>query len=149
MRRIAAVLISGILLAIWPAVAPAQATVSSGVTITSTVNLNTDPATGTWTATGAVNDAGTLVEPRLKIVGNGELQITRVNSGSEGTFSLRILSKVTGVEPNGDVDFTGRWVVISGTGQYATLHGQGTRTAVFHADTGTVTETLTGQVHFD
>jgi hypothetical protein len=61
--RIAAVLISGILLAIWPAVAPAQATMSSGVTITSTVNLNTDPATGTWTATGAVNDAGTLSSP--------------------------------------------------------------------------------------
>jgi hypothetical protein len=149
MRRIAAVLVSGIVLAIWLAVAPAQATVSTGVTITSTVDLNTDPATGTWSATGGVNDAGTLVEPRLNFVGNGELQITRVNSGSEGTFTLRILSKVTSVEPNGDVDFTGRWVVISGTGQYATLHGQGTRTAVFHADTRTVTETLTGTVHFD
>ena len=149
MRRIAVVVVSGILLAIWSAVVPAQATVSTEVTITSTVNLNTDPATGTWSATGDVNDSGTLVEPRLKFVGNGELQITRVNSGSEGTFTLRILSKVTGEEPNGDADFTGRWVVISGTGQYATLHGQGTRTAVFHADTGTVTETLTGEVHFD
>jgi hypothetical protein len=149
MRRIAAVLVSGLVLAVWLVVRPAQATVSTGVTITSTINLNTDPATGTWTATGDINDAGTLVEPRLNLVGNGELQITRVNSGSEGTFTLRILSKVTGVEPNGDVDFTGRWVVISGTGQYATLHGQGTRTAVFRADTGTVTETLTGIVHFD
>jgi hypothetical protein len=149
MPRIAAVLISGILLAIWPAVAPAQATISTDVTIASIVNLNTDPATGTWTATGDINDSGTLVEPRLKFVGNGELQITRVNSGSNGTFTLRILSKVTAEEPNGDADFTGRWVVISGTGQYATLHGHGTRTAVYHADTNTVTETLTGEVHFD
>jgi hypothetical protein len=149
MRRIATVLISGILLAIWPAVAPAQATVSSGVTITSTVNLNTDPATGTWTATGAIDDAGTLVEPRLNLGGDGTLQITRVNSGSNGTFTLRILSKVSGVEPSGDVDFTGSWVVISGTGQYATMHGHGDRTAVYHPDTNTVTETLTGQVHFD
>jgi hypothetical protein len=149
MRRIAAVLVSGIVLAIWLAVAPAQATVSTGVTITSTVDLNTDPATGTWSATGGVNDAGTLVEPRLNFVGNGELQITRVNSGSEGTFTLRILSKVSGVEPSGDVDFTGSWVVISGTGQYATMHGHGDRTAVYHPDTNTVTETLTGQVHFD
>ena len=149
MHRIAAVLISSILLAIWPAVAPAQATVSTEVTITSTVNLNTDPATGTWTATGAVNDAGTLVEPRLHLGGDGTLQITRVNSGSEGTFTLRILSKVSGVEANGDVDFTGSWVVISGTGQYATMHGHGDRTAVYHPDTNTVTETLTGQVHFD
>jgi hypothetical protein len=146
MPRIAAVLISGILLAIWPAVAPAQATISTDVTIASIVNLNTDPATGTWTATGDINDSGTLVEPRLKFVGNGELQITRVNSGSNGTFTLRILSKVTA---NGDADFTGRWVVISATGQYATLHGHGTRTAVYHADTNTVTETLTGEVHFD
>lgn len=72
-----------------------------------------------------------------------------MNSGSNGTFTLRILSKVSGVEPSGDVDFTGSWVVISGTGQYATMHGHGDRTAVYHPDTNTVTETLTGQVHFD
>jgi hypothetical protein len=72
-----------------------------------------------------------------------------VNSGSNGTFTLRILSKVSGVEPNRDVDFTGSWVVISGTGQYATMHGHGDRTTVYHPDTNTVTETLTGQVHFD
>ena len=149
MRRIAAVLVSGLVSAVWLVVGPAQATISTDVTITSTVNLNTDPATGTWTATGDVNDSGTLVEPRLHLGGDGTLQITRVNSGSEGTFTLRILSKVSGVEANGDVDFTGRWVVISGTGQYATLHGHGDRTAVYHPDTNTVTETLTGQVHFD
>ena len=129
--------------------APAQATVSTEVTITSTVNLNTDPATGTWTATGDVNDSGTLVEPRLHLGGDGTLQITRVNSGSEGTFTLRILSRATGVEANGDVNFTGSWVVISGTGQYATLRGHGDRTAVYHPDTNTVTEILTGEVHFD
>jgi hypothetical protein len=149
MRRIAVVVISGILSAVWLVVAPAQATVSTEVTITSTVNLNTDPATGTWTATGDVNDSGTLVEPRLHLGGDGTLQITRVNSGSEGTFTLRILSRATGVEANGDVDFTGSWVVISGTGQYATLRGHGDRTAVYHPDTNTVTEILTGEVHFD
>jgi hypothetical protein len=137
----------GILGAIMPAVS-AQATPSTVITINSTVNLNASPVTGVWAATGAVTDSGTLAEPQLNFVGNGELQITRVVTGSQGTFTLRILSKVTGVQPDGSVIFAGQWSIIAGTGQYATLHGVGERAAIVN-DQGFVTEALTGQAHFD
>jgi hypothetical protein len=56
---------------------------------------------------------------------------------------------VVAVEPNGNLDFAGQWVVIAGTGVYADLHGQGMRTAVGDLTNGVVTETLTGSVHYD
>jgi hypothetical protein len=135
-----------VLLLLGGAATPAMASASVPVTIRSTVILG--PFTGTWSASGGITDAGTLVEPSVKIVGNGQLHIVRDVTGSQGTFTLRIDSTVVAVEPNGSVDFTGYWVVIAGTGGYADLHGQGTRSAV--ADTnGVVTETLTGSVHYD
>ena len=45
--------------------------------------------------------------------------------------------------------FEGQWVVVSGTGIYANLHGHGERTATLDGTTGVVSETLTGEAHFD
>jgi hypothetical protein len=147
MRRLIAVSVIGLLGVVMPAVS-AQATPSTAVSIYSTVNLNTDPATGVWAATGAVTDSGTLIEPGLHFMG-GQLQITRVVTGSHGTYTLRILSSFTGFLPDGGATFSGQWAIIAGTGQYATLHGVGERAAVVNVDTGFVTEALTGQAHFD
>jgi hypothetical protein len=96
---------------------------------------------------GGINDSGTLIEPTVNFVGNGELHIVRDVTGSRGTFTLRIDSKVVAVEPDGSDVFSGHWVVIAGTGAYADLHGQGMRSAV--VTNGVVTETLTGSVHHD
>jgi hypothetical protein len=127
------------------AAAPAMASASVPVTIHSAVIVG--PFAGTWSASGGISDAGTLVEPTVNFVGNGELHIVRDVTGSQGTFTLRIDSKVVAVEPDGSDVFTGHWVVIAGTGAYADLHGQGTRNAV--VTNGVVTETLTGGVHYD
>jgi len=124
---------------------PASASTSTPTTIQSSVNLGT--FTGTWTASGGISDSGTLAEPSVHVVGNGQLHIVRHVTGALGTFTLRIDSTITGQEPDGATDFTGYWVVIAGTGAYANLHGQGTRAAV--ARNGVVTETLTGDVHYD
>lgn len=128
----------------------AAATQAVPVTIHSEVVLG--PFTGTWSATGGINDAGTLVEPTVLLVDNSvnasQLHITRVVTGAKGTFTLRLQS--TGVpQSNGDFDFTGTWTVVAGTGSYAHLHGQGSRTATIAADSGLVVETLTGLVHYD
>ena len=125
---------------------PAMASTSVPVTIQSTIIVG--PFTGTWSASGGISDSGTLAENPVNFVGNGELHIVRAVTGSLGTFTLRIDSKAVSQEPNGNVDFTGHWVVIAGTGAYADLHGQGTRNAVVDTS-GVVTETLTGSVHFD
>ena len=148
MRRssfIAACLMS-VLLLLCGAGTAAVASSSVPVTIQSTIIVG--PFTGTWSASGGINDSGTLAEPSVNFVGNGQLHIVREVTGSRGTFTLRIDSSLSGIEPDGSADFIGHWVVIAGTGGYATLHGQGTRTAVV-APNDVVTETLTGRVHFD
>jgi hypothetical protein len=122
-----------------------MASTSVPVTIQSTVVLG--PFTGTWSASGGINDSGTLAETTVFVAGNGEVHIVRDVTGSQGTFTLRIDSKAFS-QPDGTVDFTGQWVVITGTGAYADLHGQGTRSAVANTN-GVVTETLTGSVHYD
>jgi hypothetical protein len=129
---------------------PALATTSRAVTIESRVDLNTQPATGAWTATGRIADSGTLFEPVLDAVGVGSLQlhIERVFVGGQGSITIRIQSSLTGFA-QGIASFTGHWVVISGTGAYADLHGEGLRTATADVNAGIVTETLTGDVHFD
>ena len=136
MRRLSLVglFLMPVLLLLGSGATTAMASTSVAVTIHSAIIIG--PFTGTWSASGG-------------IAGNpGVLHIVREVTGSQGTFTLRIDSPVVAVEPNGNVDFTGTWVVIAGTGAYADLHGEGTRTAV--ADTnGVVTETLTGSVHYD
>jgi hypothetical protein len=138
-----------VLLLLGSAAAPAMASTSVPVTIDSTVIIEPSPPfPGTWSASGGISDSGTLAEPSVNFVGNGQLHIVRDVTGSKGTFTLRIDSTAVAVEPNGNVDFTGYWVVIAGTGAYADLHGQGTRTAVVDTN-GVVTEALTGSVHYD
>ena len=156
-RRLAAagLALAGLFSALIMATATAQAsqpahpaaTTSVPVTIHSTVIIG--PFTGTWSASGGINDSGTLVEPSVLPTGQAELHIVRDVTGSLGTFTLRIESKAVAVEPDGSVVFTGHWVVISGTGAYANLAGEGTRNAVANHNTGVVTETLTGSVHYD
>jgi len=142
---VGACLTSAVLLLLGSAAAPVMASTSVPVTIHSTVIVG--PFTGTWSASGGISDSGTLVEPTVNFVGNGELHIVRDVTGSRGTFTLRIDSKVVAVEPDGSDAFSGHWVVIAGTGAYADLHGQGMRSAV--VTNGVVTETLTGSVHHD
>lgn len=122
----------------------AAATLPQPVTFNSQIVVG--PFTGTWSATGVVTDSGTLIEPYVNFVGNGELHIERVLTGSNGTITIRIQSKVTSVG-GGTITFAGHWVIVSGTGSYANLHGQGDRTATLTA--GIVTEKLTGEAQFD
>ena len=134
-----------VLLLLGTAGAPAAASTSVPVTIQSTVMIG--PHTGTWSASGGISDTGTLVVVSDHRGGNGQIHVVRDVTGSLGTFTLRIDGSVTGVQPDGSIDFTDNWAVIAGTGGYAELRGQGTGSAVLAH--GVVTETLTGSVHFD
>ena len=147
MRRLSfvGVCLTPVLLLLGIAATPAAASTSVPVTIQSTVMIG--PHTGMWSASGGISDAGTLVDVSDHLVGNGQIHVVRDVTGSLGTFTLRIDGSVTGVQPDGSIDFTDNWVVIAGTGGYAELRGQGTGSAVLAH--GVVTETLTGSVHFD
>src|SRR5262249_26127624 len=139
------VCLTPVLLLLGSAGAPAAASTSVPVTIQSTVMIGAH--TGTWSASGGITDAGTLVDVSDHLVGNGQIRVVRDVTGSPGTFTLRIDGSVTGAQPDGSIDFTDNWVVIAGTGGYAELRGQGTGSAVLAH--GVVPETLTGSVHFD
>ena len=146
MKRFALLALVVLLSAATLALAPASpATTGQAVAINS--QIQTGPFTGTWTATGAIADSGTLIEPNVNFRG-GQLHIERVFTGAQGTITIHIQSTLTSVV--GDTGtFTGHWVVVSGTGAYANLHGHGLRAATINVNTGIVTETLTGEVHFD
>jgi hypothetical protein len=133
---VAAALAGGVTLA---AAGPAPASTSVPVTIQATVIIG--PFTGTWSASGGINDSGTLVQPVDFRVGQGRVvHLVRVMTGSKGTITL--------VEDNllGPTVGTGHWAIIAGTGAYAQLHGDGTTSGVMV--NGVVTDTLTGSVHY-
>jgi hypothetical protein len=116
---------------------PASASTSVPVTIQCTVIIG--PFTGTWTASGGINDSGTLVPPVDFRVGQGRVvHLVRVMTGSKGTITL--------VEDN-LIGVRGHWAIIAGTGAYAELHGDGTTSGVLV--NGVVTDTLTGSVHYN
>jgi hypothetical protein len=116
---------------------PASASTSVPVTIQCTVIIG--PFTGTWTASGGINDSGTLVQPVDFRVGQGRVvHLVRVMTGSKGTITL--------VEDN-LIGVRGHWAIIAGTGAYAELHGDGTTSGVLV--NGVVTDTLTGSVHYN
>lgn len=116
---------------------PAAASTSVPVTIQCTVIIG--PFTGTWTASGGINDSGTLVQPVDFRVGQGRVvHLMRVMTGSKGTITL--------VEDN-LIGVRGHWAIIAGTGAYAELHGDGTTRGVIV--NGVVTDTLTGTVHYN
>ena len=98
----------------------------SGVpaTITGT-NLNSPKPgtlTGTFIATGGLNTSGThvmLVQP----VGTDSLHCTWTMTAREGTFVMLQDCSLT--------TMTGSWHIISGTGHYTALRGNGTLIMMF------------------
>ena len=104
--------------------APTQAGASSVPTDVTIHTLRTD--TDTWSATGAITNAGTFVDPTAFFGGPATFHVHRTFTGDNGTFNVtgnvRILPS-----SNPDVGFyvVGRWAITSGTGVYANAHGGG------------------------
>jgi hypothetical protein len=106
-----------------------------------------DSAAGTFTAEGAIEDAGTGYEV-FRYTDEGTLQGTKVLEGDEGTITLRFNLEIIPTGPT-----TARtevhWVVQSGTGAYENIHGAGTGAAVVDFLAGTLAGTFCGKVHVD
>jgi hypothetical protein len=144
MRRLVLVIAS---LALVVVAAPASAaSPPEPVTITGTVLF---PAgTGTFTATEPLCPSGTIQQLAGLFVGGPTTSFARIAVRHEftctdgsGSFVLQLTVRL---------DATGttfRWSVLSGTGDYAKLHGTGTGTGSFI--TGGIVDTYTGAVHFD
>ena len=90
----------------------------------------TGPASiaGTWVSTGAVSDAGTYVES-FEIRGR-TVHVTKTLTGSAGTIVIAAEAVVEFTSATTARFVAGHWRVVSGTGAYASLHGEGAPAAV-------------------
>jgi hypothetical protein len=136
-------------------VAPVSAAAASAgpqdITIYHCVNENTQ--SDTWSANGAVNDAGTVTVLDKLIPGvsphtrNPIIIPTIEFDGAYGSFvmtnTIRYLSLTA---PDQVYPFVGTWRITGGAGAYAGIQGQGQNTGTNDLNTGMFCTTYTGQV---
>jgi len=111
------------------------------------------PALGQFSASGAFSDSGVLVTEQ-RIVSALPSPFGVVThlllrfEGQAGTFTIRteIIETVTG-DPNIFAN-EGNWVIVDGTGAYATLYGTGEVEGIVDDATNLITRDYTGLVHF-
>lgn len=95
-------------------------------------------SSGTWTASGAIDDAGTVTGSPI-----ADRIHERVLIGTDGTIHATLAFTFLKIGETGFVH-TERWWITSGTGAYEGLRGRGTGggTAVFSGDS--ICPTVTG-----
>lgn len=123
---------------------------------------------GAWEAAGILESSGGVYENVFFAGWNEDnwfvrnLHTTLLLSDAQGTIMIEAQSHEVEFEPFGAAEFTGTWVIVDGTGNYAGLHGRGTLdlSGMFYwscpANDYAVTgpclveaRTYTGQGHFD
>ena len=149
MRKLAGVVMAMALLAVPAAVAStAAAATPTNETIVLIRDQNLNPSG--WSATGVFTDAGPWTSDSghfsaIPSPKTGRVHLLTTEIGAHGsTFRMKFEG---GFDPNTGA-FAGTWTIVSGTGGYANLHGQGTWERSFASD-GSVVFTCPGQVHFD
>jgi len=129
--------------------APVAARSPQGVTIVSHVTFNPDgPNYGDFAATGEAVDSGvicasgTFVDTGLRFAGyqsnRGIIQLLVVKEftcdDGSGTFVVKL--QIQANFDTGNESFS--WVVLDGTGDYASLHGSGGGSTVLNPPTGNI-----------
>ena len=134
-----------------PVASPAAASAPTPVTIQTQKPFG--PAPGTFSATGAISDSGSFANggrivsaiPAPTFVIN---HLVQRFEGALGSFTLRAQIKETVTANPLVLTGDGTWVVVDGTGAYATMHGTGTITGTADEQTGVITRVYTGGVLF-
>jgi hypothetical protein len=112
------------------------------------------PFRGTWTASGLLTDGGSFhtVSLTVSAVGAPAFQITHVTyvfEGQHGTFTLEAqITETLTADPSVLTD-DGTWLIKSGTGAYATLHGQGNVLGTVDEHQNVITRTYSGMAQFN
>jgi hypothetical protein len=110
---------------------------------------------GHWESSGAFTDEGKILavtkhEPNGYPHSRGPLSVIETLSGSSGTFTWKFTRNFTPVTPGppaGPVFLTnGNWQMISGTGAYIGITGQGTFTGTLNVETGDFHDSYKGHV---
>jgi hypothetical protein len=114
--------------------APASASASTGraetISTAFTEDASTGVVSGSFTATGTFTDSGSVSSDQFRIKdARGHTALTTaertwVFTSQLGSFTVATQDVVTFSSACASID--GTWVVVSGTGAYASLHGAGT-----------------------
>jgi hypothetical protein len=147
-------LLAGLIFAAAPA---ASATTPTPINFTDTlqeVNAATCPAhtqsivVGTSVASGVVND--TFADTDCAFFGHNTLHVQRTLQSGLGTIEMTLNGKgVHALATPTSLTFEGTWAIVSGSGAYVALEGQGDFTSVVDLQAGDLQETLSGQAHFN
>ena len=128
----------------------AHASPASSITLTTAIQFGPPANHGTFVASAPLCPSGTFVD-EFEAAGGGQspqftalLHKTLTCDDGSGTFTIQFHAHF----PREAVGGSTPWVVLRGTGAYATLHGTGSLAFVSTGPT-TGVETLTGEVHFD
>lgn len=131
----------------------ASAAPSAPVTFTGTITVSGEPTgnganggitnTGSWTASGAVTGSFAVSEPTT--FGGAALHYDGTLTGSQGTLTIRVNARFVGADAT-HVYVSGVWSILSGTGAYANLAGNGDYSGTIDRTVTpkVVTESLTG-----
>ena len=133
--------------------AAASAAPSAPVTFTGTITVSAEPTgnganggitnTGSWTASGAVTGSFAISEPTT--FGGAAIHYDGTLTGSYGTITIRVNARFVAADAS-HVYVSGVWSILSGTGAYANLAGQGDYSGTIDRTVTpkVVTESLTG-----
>lgn len=124
----------------------AQASQPQAVEITFNLDLTgAYTAAGDFTISGAIQETGKASQV-VRITDDGMIQGKKVLVGQNGTITLRFNAEPT---PSGEA--FGHFLVVSGTGAYKNIHGNGTTyaTVVFEDGIPKIVGTYSGDVHLD
>jgi hypothetical protein len=88
------------------------------------------PSPGIFSSAGAIPESGTFLNSSLvledvDVSGVVIVHVTQRFDGALGTFTLRATITETATEDPNVLSDHGTWVIIDGTGAYATLQGRG------------------------
>ena len=124
---------------------PASASPPQDVTFEFYGNLFTQQSS--FSASGAVTDSGTYEETRL-IFADGTAHGTVTTTSEAGTITFKWQARITS-ETATYRTLNGRWNIVSGSGAYANLHGEGTIDLFVPFATAELFVTLEGVAHYD
>ena len=109
---------------------------------------------GTFSAAGGISDSGVFgnLSRTVSAIPAPTFLISHVVQefeGALGTFVVRAEIKETVTDDPNVLTNEGSWVILRGTGAYETLHGQGQLTGTADHNTGIISRTYIGNVHFE
>jgi hypothetical protein len=104
---------------------------------------------GHWEASGAFSDEGTIQDVSKHDIHGSSVSVIETMAGANGTITYkwtRVNRFAPGAMGNPAALTMGAWQMVSGTGAYTGITGQGTFSGTINFETGEIHDFFTGKV---